>query len=59
MQWNGGKIQIIKLKIQNLRAAAYLKSSHIPRVSSVFQTVLVAFEEELEEEPETKNINSI
>jgi hypothetical protein len=34
-----------------LCSSTYLKSSHVPRVSRVFETVLIALEEKLEEEP--------
>lgn len=30
---------------------AYLETTHIPRVAGVLQTVLVAFQKELEEKP--------
>ena len=32
-----------------------LEPAHVPRVARIFQTVLVAFEEEFQLKPETKN----
>ena len=35
----------------------YLKSSHVSRVASVFQTILVALKEKLQHVPEKENAN--
>jgi len=35
----------------------YLKPSHIPGIASIFQTILVTFHKELQEEPENRKHN--
>ena len=43
--------QTVNNKIHFLILYSYLKSSHVSWISSIFQTILVAFQKEFEEKP--------
>lgn len=38
-----------------IKATTYLKPSHVPGIAGVFQTVLIAFQEKLQEKSEKQN----